>query len=226
MLISDSHEFVFFHVPKTGGSSLAHALAPYLIKPVEPVLDDTQKGWQGRHHTGPIHVQMSNPHVERLTADRRGHLWVTVTRSPWSKMVSIWHYGCWYLRPNPTAQDLHESFKPPGPNDPSFAEFVRGWPYPQLERYAFTKPQSHWLDRFDDIDLVMDFEDLSDWFSVFCDFVEITPEPKLPHRLKRDEAGKWKEFYEADPELVGLVAEIFSKDVEMLGYPHPLEAAA
>tara|TARA_Y100000310_G_C20418275_1_gene685402 strand:+ start:635 stop:823 length:189 start_codon:yes stop_codon:yes gene_type:complete len=42
-------KFIYIHVPKTGGSSVTSALAPYLIDP-KPVDKTERKGWQIKHH--------------------------------------------------------------------------------------------------------------------------------------------------------------------------------
>ena len=87
MLLSDSHKFAFYHYPKTGGSSITAALAPYLRYPQE-VPPTEQGGWQGRHHIDGIqHVPLK---------------WVTVTppddylkavfiRNPFEIVVSAWN---------------------------------------------------------------------------------------------------------------------------------------
>ena len=49
MIISDSHKFVFHHVPKTGGSSITAALAPY-CRNYEGVIPEETHGWQFEFH--------------------------------------------------------------------------------------------------------------------------------------------------------------------------------
>jgi hypothetical protein len=212
MLLSDKYKFGIYHVPKTGGSTLAHVLAPYL--------NETRKGWQVRHHTGKIHARMSE--FRKFLKGRHDFYLTTVIRNPWDRMVSIWHYGCWYLRPNPQDQDLHDSFHPPTEADPSFGEFVRGWPYPQLGRYAFTKPQSHWLDEYKKrIARPIRFESLEADFLAFCTWVGLPSGLRLPHRLKRDMSGVWRRYYMEYPEAIDLVAKHFADDVALLGYDSP-----
>ena len=87
MLLSDSHKFAFYHYPKTGGSSITAALAPYLRYPIEVPSTD-RHGWQGRHHIDGIqHVPLK---------------WVTITppvdyvkavfvRNPFEIVVSAWN---------------------------------------------------------------------------------------------------------------------------------------
>ena len=87
MLLSDSHKFAFYHYPKTGGTSITAALAPYLRYPQKvPVVD--RSGWQGRHHIDGIqHVPLKwvtvTPPADYLTA--------VFIRNPFDVVVSAWN---------------------------------------------------------------------------------------------------------------------------------------
>ena len=87
MLLSDSHKFAFYHYPKTGGTSITAALAPYLRYPQKvPVVD--RSGWQGRHHLdgiqhGPIRYVTIKPPADYLTA--------VFIRNPFEVVVSAWN---------------------------------------------------------------------------------------------------------------------------------------
>lgn len=76
MLISTKHRFVFIHVPKTGGSSITAALAPYLDDP-KPVDESQKKGWQIKHHVGKMHATAAESDIPEgflVVAVRRDHL--------------------------------------------------------------------------------------------------------------------------------------------------------
>ncbi len=87
MLLSDSHKFAFYHYPKTGGTSITAALAPYLRYPQKvPVVD--RSGWQGRHHLdgiqhGPIRYVTIKPPADYLKA--------VFIRNPFEVVVSAWN---------------------------------------------------------------------------------------------------------------------------------------
>ena len=49
MLVSDSHKFILFHYPKTGGSSMTEVLGPYLTPNIR-VPEVKFMGWQTNHH--------------------------------------------------------------------------------------------------------------------------------------------------------------------------------
>ena len=87
MLLSDSHKFAFYHYPKTGGTSITAALAPYLRYPQKvPVVE--RSGWQGRHHLdgiqhAPIRFVTITPPADYLTA--------VFIRNPFDVVVSAWN---------------------------------------------------------------------------------------------------------------------------------------
>ena len=87
MLLSDSHKFAFYHYPKTGGSSITAALAPYLRYPKEvPPIE--RGGWQGRHHIDglqhePIKLVTVKPPTDYLKA--------VFIRNPFEVVVSAWN---------------------------------------------------------------------------------------------------------------------------------------
>ena len=87
MLLSDSHKFAFYHYPKTGGTSITAALAPYLRYPQKvPVVE--RSGWQGRHHIDglqhePIKLVTITPPTDYLKA--------VFIRNPFEVIVSAWN---------------------------------------------------------------------------------------------------------------------------------------
>ena len=89
MLISDSHKFVFHHVPKTGGSSITAALAPY-CRNYEGVVppDDTPK-WQMAFHQP---HWMHHPVSGYVAGDiPEGYYSFAFVRNPFDAVVSAWN---------------------------------------------------------------------------------------------------------------------------------------
>ena len=87
MLLSDSHKFAFYHYPKTGGSSITAALAPYLRHPIRVPPVDLNR-WQSRHHVDklqhePIRFVTITPPADYLTA--------VFIRNPFEVIVSAWN---------------------------------------------------------------------------------------------------------------------------------------
>ena len=87
MLLSDSHKFAFYHYPKTGGTSITAALAPYLRYPQKvPVV--ARSGWQGSHHLdgiqhAPIRFVTITPPTDYVKA--------VFIRNPFDVVVSAWN---------------------------------------------------------------------------------------------------------------------------------------
>ena len=94
MLASVSHKFVFFHFPKTGGSSITYALAPFLKhNPKVPVEWHTPPdpsvgfmGWQPNHH---LDLIQHSPMKECYYPD--DYFTASFVRNPYDIVVSAWH---------------------------------------------------------------------------------------------------------------------------------------
>ena len=89
MIISDTHKFIFHHVPKTGGSSITAAIAPHCknYQGVMP-LDETH-GWQFTFHQ-PYYMH----HAVRLLEPEdipEGYFSFAFVRNPFSAVVSAWN---------------------------------------------------------------------------------------------------------------------------------------
>ena len=89
MIISDTHKFIFHHVPKTGGSSITAAIAPHCknYQGVMP-LDETH-GWQFAFHQ-PYYMH----HAVRLLEPEdipEGYFSFAFVRNPFSAVVSAWN---------------------------------------------------------------------------------------------------------------------------------------
>ena len=88
MIISDSYKFVFHHVPKTGGSSITAALAPY-CRNYEGVIPEETHGWQFAFHQ-PYYMH----HAVRLLEPEdipEGYFSFAFVRNPFSAVVSAWN---------------------------------------------------------------------------------------------------------------------------------------
>ena len=97
MLISDSHKFVFHHVPKTGGSSITAALAPYSRNYAGVVPEETD-GWQfAFHHPHYMHHRVKNivPRPSTTYEARdipESYYSFAFVRNPYEVVVSAWDF--------------------------------------------------------------------------------------------------------------------------------------
>ena len=89
MLVSDSHKFVFHHVPKTAGSSITAALAPFCNR-WKGVLPEEIHGWQVQFHRIWMHTQLGIiKSAGELLAEYFSFAFV---RNPYEVVVSAWDF--------------------------------------------------------------------------------------------------------------------------------------
>lgn len=190
MLISDSHKFVFLHVPKTGGSSITAALAPYLRSPQE-VVEET-RGWQAKHHAGYMHAT----YAESKSAIPRGYKAFAVVRNPWDRYISMWKNRRWN----------------PDRIEPMAWLAVRR----KLSRKRpFARAQLDFVSPLDPV-LLWGFERLQEGFDWMCDQVGL-PRMTLPRR-NIGPGLDWREPYKGRPMLADAVQLEFAADVQAFGY--------
>ena len=89
MLVSDSYKFVFHHVPKTGGTSITAALAPYsnLWKGTLP--SDEKHGWQVQFHNVGLHLPVKEV-IDSVNNYPKGYFSFAFVRNPFEVIVSAW----------------------------------------------------------------------------------------------------------------------------------------
>ena len=196
MLLSDSHKFAFYHYPKTGGSSITAALAPYLRYPIEvPSMD--RHGWQGRHHIDglqhePIKLVTITPPADYVKA--------VFVRNPFEIVVSAWN-----IDQIPFDKFVHEEIETR--QHPSLRNTI-------LESITDESGivQTDFIGRHENME--------ADW-KKFCWLVGL-PKLKLPYRnikeLKwdRPKNNDYRTHYSAYSRQV--VEQIFGNDLHYFGY--------
>ena len=195
MIISDSHKFVFHHVPKTGGSSITAALAPYCRNYEGVVASEDTKGWQWGFHKP---YYMHHPIRSYEAGDiPEGYYSFAFVRNPFSAVVSAW---------NPT------KFK-------HFDEFVDHEIFTGVEivgRYT----QMGWLaDEAGNllVDCVGRYENLAQDFYEIVGTIGV-PLMILPKRnITKDKVhDSYREYY--SPTSRHLVERKYKRDLEFFGY--------
>ena len=195
MIISDSHKFVFHHVPKTGGSSITAALAPYCRNYEGVVASEDTKGWQWGFHKP---YYMHHPIRSYEAGDiPEGYYSFAFVRNPFSAVVSAW---------NPT------KFK-------HFDEYVEHEIFTGVEivgRYT----QMGWLaDEAGNllVDCVGRYENLAQDFYEIVGTIGV-PLMILPKRnITKDKVhDSYREYY--SPTSRHLVERKYKRDLEYFGY--------
>ena len=88
MLVSDSHKFVFHHVPKTGGTSITAALAPY-CNLWKGTLPEDKHGWQVKFHNVGLHLPVKEV-INSVSDYPREYYSFAFVRNPFEVIVSAW----------------------------------------------------------------------------------------------------------------------------------------
>lgn len=185
MLKSKTHRFAFFHVPKTAGSSIGRALAPYLVG--IPPGQSPGHFLRVSHHPRAMAAQM----IRKLGR----YYCFCVVRNPWDRFRSICCQAPRYYAPGTSMRSVLELVK-------ANSGDTMNWALPQA---AFV-PESDHLN-------VWRYEDLQAHFDEFADSHGL--ETELPEvNVQGRRQGPWQDAYEDDLELWDDVGEFYREDVE------------
>lgn len=214
MLISYSHKFIFFHVPKAGGTSVREALKPYARKPERfkiqrpPKLTNGKKNpvydmWEAALlHAKAIDVKKELP--EHVYRDFYKFAFV---RNPWD-----WHVSMRNFILKETTHIKHEIVK-----SMTFEEYLE-WvlktknPFPK-GAVKFQKDMV--MDKKGNIivDFIGRYENLDADFQHVCQILNI--EAKLPH-LNKSAHGDYRAYY--NRKSAAMVEDHFKEDIQLFGY--------
>jgi hypothetical protein len=216
MLISYSHNFLFVHIAKTGGTSIRAALRPYRWSAAYalPLLICSlfSQMTRPRHKLGvkfPRHAKTIAA-KEMLPAEVFDNLFKFVfVRNPWDLQVSSYHH---IKREKPEVLA--------GVN--SFEEFLR-LKFDPSRKYSYMldiSAERQWEYLVDlngevIVDFIGHYENLLIDFQTVCDRIGIKC-PKLPHERKANDRGAYRDYY--TDETAAMVAEHYKKDIDLLKY--------
>ena len=199
MPISDQHECVFVHIPRTGGTTIEKLLG---IHRDWPEID--LEVFHGRYEFDDdyYHLQhMSYPEMGtvRDISHSREYFKFTIVRNPWERLVSEYFW-----------QNLQDSI--------SFPEFVSRAARIVKNRiklkgaYCHFRPQFEFLSN--DLDRVLRFENFTNEVKMILQLIG-SDIHEVPHFGKTKHA-QYSNFYDA--EMINAVAEIYRVDIERFGY--------
>lgn len=212
-MICLSQNFLFVHVPKTGGNSVAEKLIPYCQADTgfTPQTDDKADLFIENSYGLRRHASVTK-WTKALGAEQFARLFkFTILRNPWDRLVSHFIYKA--RKQNRTGW-TYESFDQ--------AEFLL-W----LQKYAVTFDQLCRLDEGSPqvanrvypqpgypIDFYLRLESMEEDWQTLCGLLKLRPEP-LQHRNKGEHAP-YRKYYNS--ETYQEVARRCASEIEHFGY--------
>ncbi|MBW4972261.1 sulfotransferase family protein [Roseovarius mucosus] len=200
-MLSSSFNFIFIHVPKTGGNSIQKALLPY---------SDDRIALIGPHHDGINRFEIRSPEFEihkhatledyrrQLDQERYARLIkVTCVRNPWERCVS------YYFSPHRGAVVWSEQ---------DFANFISNTVHPHAHYLTLDGLKS---DPFDNVDVILKYETLEMDFKALCGRLGLG-DVALP-RLNASVRDTYRSYFVRD-DVIELVAEKFAPEIDRFGY--------
>lgn len=209
MLVSFDHDFLFVHIPKTGGTSVRKALAPFAAEPLNHWQNRGLKllGINTNVKLGSFQSYSYRKHAEISTAQRCiprdvfARLFkFSFVRNPWDLLVSNY----WYILDHPSHKRYRRVSKM---TFPEFVEFAaaKGTGF---QKKVISDASGNLL-----VDQVGFFERLKSDFEKMTDQLSIAAE--LPH-LNQVQRADYREFY--NTKTRNRVAELYREDIEAFEY--------
>jgi hypothetical protein len=208
-MISRARQFLFVHVPKTGGNSIQNILKAYSEDEIllrDPHQDGVER-FEVRNATfGFLKHSPLSEYKERLPGDSYASLFkFACVRNPWERAIS------YYFSPYRGVTDFSKG---------DFIEFMSTTvPMTYFLREAADQPLAEVPANFD---AILRFETLQADFDAVCDRLSI-PRQALPVR-NRSARGAAAGYY--DEETVEVVRKAYAEDIALFGYDVPWAESA
>lgn len=188
-MINNKHNFIFIHVPKTGGTSIEHFFG----------------GWKEYSHENLEFYLNKNKNSKK-------YFKFGFVRNPWARMVSEYK---WLTNTNLNVpgEKAKRFWK-----DKSFKDFCKLFFEPKYCKLADKRhaiPQLDFFNPIDSMDFIGRFESFQKDFDIVCKKLKIK-DSKLEHRMKTIKSKHYSEYY--DDESRNIVKEKYQKDIDFFGY--------
>ena len=189
-MINHNHNFIFIHIPKTGGSSIEKLFLKKYIN----------GGLNTKHKT----INSFKRNLEEATF--KNYFKFCCIRNPWERMVSYYHFR---------ARDENQKGFQKRYKNFTFKQYLLSLKKGSLP----TLNQSKWIfgQKKQEgilVDYVMKFENLQSDFNIVCDKIGVQRQ-ELEH-VNKTNHGKYQEYY--TEETKEIVDAMYKKDIERLGY--------
>jgi len=216
MLISHTHNFLFVHIAKTGGTSVRTALRRYRwsgrYAPALLVTSLISQTTRPRHRLGvkfPRHAKAVAAQ-EMLPGEIFDGLFKFVfVRNPWDLQVSSFHH---IRREKPEVLGAVKTFR-------EFVDlkFDPDRPYDFMLDISRELQSDYLVDLHGRtlVDFIGRYENLADDFATACRRIGIA-QPPLPHERRAVDRDDYRRYYDAH--TAERVAAHYAPDIERLGY--------
>lgn len=216
MLISYTHKFIFFHVPKVAGLSIRSALADYTQEPPKFRIKRPAKTLRNGK-LNPLYQMWASflLHANARTARKElpkevfeNFYKFAFVRNPWDWQVSMYHF----ILKEPEFPN-HDLIKSLGGFEAFLSWLIRTEnPYPKnatkFQKNVVTEVEGNLM-----VDFVGHYENLATDFQRVCQRLNIDAE--LPH-LNRSKHRDYRTYY--NERTRQMVAEYFQEDIALFGY--------
>ena len=199
-MLSINKNFLFIHIPKTGGNSVQKALFPYSEDRMVLLnqFHDGVERFEVRSDLVDINKHSAlGEYRDQLDAAQFAKLFkFTCVRNPWERCVSFFfspHRGTVEYSPEAFERFVLDMVKP----SQAFLQLTPG------------------DDPFDNVDAVIRFENLAEDFRNVCAKIGIAP-PALG-QLNRSTRKDHREYYH-DSKMIDVVAKKFDNEISRFGY--------
>lgn len=211
IMISIQKNFLFVHIPKTGGNSMQNILKKY-SKDQLVILGEHQDGeerFEVRNENYPTLEKHStlNDYKKVIAQNTFSHLFKFATiRNPWDMMIS------YYFSPHRGISEWDRN---------SFLELLKI--VPTFKHFTeVSKEQVQWFHFFkkekdnsnNSLDFIIRFEHIDEDFKKLCSLIDIPFEP-LPKR-NQSKRAHYSTYY--DDELIEKVRKKFNFEIKQGGY--------
>lgn len=203
MLISESKSFLFVHVQKTAGTSLAEILKPHALNPANGRMNKLAsdlglvRDWRKFHFRKHTNLRKAQSVIPAPVYD--GLFKFAFVRNPWERLVS-WYQ---YVQRTP----LHEDYRP----GETFADFAaRFLEKPRRAQWWMIEDRNGVMG----LDYVGRFENLNDDIAYLCQRIGIKAQT-LQHRNKMADKD-YRTFY--DDRLALAVKNTWTREIDAFGY--------
>jgi hypothetical protein len=217
MLISYSHQFIFFHVTKAAGTSVKEALKPYgqepeyfKIKRPPQMLDGEVNRFYTMWESMLWHAKAKDAKKELPPEIYDRFYKFAFVRNPWDWQVSYYHFIL-----KETTHIRHELVQNMAGGFEEYLEWVIATPNPfpkgatKLQTEIISDRQGNLL-----VDFIGRYETLNQDFSTVCQKLGLAAQ--LPHLNQSQHDRNYRRYY--NDRTRQLVADHFGEDIEAFGY--------